>query len=263
MKQNELKTVHRAFEILLFLSGSSEPKSFSEIREALGLGKATTHRFLSTLETIGALRRDAQSGRYRLGLTALRIGVAAGNQIELRSDLRPFLQELTERTGETSNLAVLEGTKPVFIDNVESTKSLRMFSRIGRHTFPYCTAVGKVLLAYQPAEYLEKVFSAEAFVPRTNASITSRDAFLKELVKVRELGYAVDNEEGEVGARCVGAPIFDHLGHMVAAISVSSPSSRVAEEQLPQLAEIVREVAARASAPRTWEGGIPVESYLQ
>jgi DNA-binding IclR family transcriptional regulator len=248
MQQKDLKTVHRAFEILLYLSSSSEPRSFTDIRTALGLGKATTHRFLASLEELGMLKRDLETAKYRLGLTALRIGIAAGNQIELRKDMRPFLQELTERTGETSNLAVLESTKPVFIDNVESPKSLRMFSRVGRHTFPYCTAVGKALLAYQRPELLGTIFENEPFIQHTSASIRSREAFLEELARVRELGYAVDNEEGEAGARCVGAPIFNHLGQVIAAISVSSPSARIAEEQLPQLGEIVREVASRASA---------------
>ena len=138
---------------------------------ALKLGKATAHRFLATLEDLGLVNRSANSGQYRLGLAAIRIGVAAGNQIELRRELRPYLRDLMERTGETANLVILDGTRPVFIDNVESPQNLRLLSRIGRRTHPYCTSVGKALLAYMKPEELETILAAEPFERRTERSI--------------------------------------------------------------------------------------------
>src|SRR5690554_3164146 len=106
---SELKSVRRAIEILRYLADGTDARSFTEIREGLKLTKATANRFLTTLEDLGMVQRSAETGKYRLGMVALRIGVSAGNQMEFRMELRPFLRELTQRTGETSNLTVLDG----------------------------------------------------------------------------------------------------------------------------------------------------------
>lgn len=243
---NDLKSVRKAAELLIYLASTTEPQSFTGIRTSLGMGKASAHRLLATLEDLSIVRRNAETGKYQLGITALRIGVAAGNQFELRRELRPFLSELTERSGETSNLVVLDGTRPVFIDNVESPKNLRIYSRIGRHTFPYCTSVGKVLLAHQPLEFLELTFLREPFDKRTDTSITSKEDFFKELEHIRHLGYAVDNEEAELGARCVGAPILNDSGRAIAAISISGPSARINHDHISALGRMVMEVAEKA-----------------
>ncbi|MEX2540619.1 MAG: IclR family transcriptional regulator [Trueperaceae bacterium] len=243
---SDIKSIHKATAVLLFLASSHEGRTFTEIREALGIGKSTAHRFLATLENNGLVRRTRDDGRYYLGLVALRIGVAAGNQLELRKSIRPFLTELTQRTGETSNLVVLDGTKPVFIDNVESTNTLRIYSRVGRHTSPYATSAGKALLAYQSPTYVEEVLASEAFERRTERTIVSREVFLAELERVRRQGFAVDDEEGELGARCVGAPIINGPGIALAAISISGPSARVSQQRVPELARIVVEVAEHA-----------------
>ncbi|MEX2536954.1 MAG: IclR family transcriptional regulator [Trueperaceae bacterium] len=240
---SDIKSIHKARDILLFLASSHEGRTFTEIRQALDIGKSTAHRFLTTLENTGLVRRTADDGRYYLGLVALRIGVAASNQLELRKSVRPFLTSLAQRTGETSNLVVLDGTRPVFIDNIESSNNLRIYSRIGRHTSPYATSSGKALLAYQAPAYLEQVLVSEGFERRTENSIVLRDDFLAELETVRKQGYAVDDEEGELGARCVGAPILNGSGVALAAISISGPSARVSKERVPELAQIVMEVA--------------------
>jgi DNA-binding IclR family transcriptional regulator len=242
----ELKSVRKAFAIVTYLASRTEPCSFTQIRSALKLGKATAHRFLATLEDLGLVNRSANSGQYRLGLAAIRIGVAAGNQIELRRELRPYLRDLMERTGETANLVILDGTRPVFIDNVESPQNLRLLSRIGRRTHPYCTSVGKALLAYMKPEELETILAAEPFERRTERSIMGRESLLKELRRVRAQGYAVDDEESESGAQCIGAPLLDHTGRAIAALSISGPASRISRSDHPRIGRIVREVAERA-----------------
>jgi DNA-binding IclR family transcriptional regulator len=212
----------------------------------LEISKATANRLLATLEDTGMVRRHPETGKYALGLAALRIGIAAGNQIELRRDLRLSLTELMQRTGETSNLVIFDATCPVFIDNVESIHTLRMYSRVGKRTSPYCTAAGKAMMAFQSRDFVEQVFKVEPFEKRTPNTINDRQAFLEELDRVKEQGYAIDDEEGEMGARCVGAPILNHSGCAVAAISISGPSSRVTKAKIPELARIVCEVAERA-----------------
>lgn len=253
-RQNGNKSLKRAVELLLYMAASPGPLSFTQIAKATGMGKATANRFLTTLEELGMIHRHPDTGKYRLGLAALRIGIAAGNQLELRHELRPFLAELTRRTGETSNLVVWESTHPVFIDNVESPQNLRMYSRVGRQTHPYCTSVGKVFLAYRDRAFLDSIFEAVPFEARTPKSITSKEKFLQELESVRQQGYATDDEEAEVGARCVGAPIFDSTGQVIATISISGPSSRISQDQFPELGQLVREVAIKAQTNLGFSG---------
>jgi len=239
--------VRRAVDILKYLASDVEPRSFTEIRTALRLEKSSANRFLATHEEAGMVQRSPETGRYRLGLAALRIGTVAGNQIELRRITRPFLVELTQRTGETSNLGVLGDTRPVFLDNVESPQSLRMFSRIGRRASPYCTSLGKTLLAYLPPDQLRAILDQEPFETHTHKSISTPAKLQSELERIRNVGYAVDDEESERGARCIGGPLRDHSGRVVAAISISGPSSRISPADVPRLGAIVRDVAERAS----------------
>jgi IclR family transcriptional regulator, KDG regulon repressor len=193
------------------------------------------------------LRRTAGGqATFALGLRLLELGAAA-SKIDPRVELRPVLRVLTERTEETSNLAVLVGGEAVVVDQVESPHAFRMFARVGRSVPVATSSLGKVLFAFA-SHSVRAAAIADADLPaRTPNSITSRAALARELESVRAAGYALDREENRLGVVCVGAPVRDLAREVVAAISISGPSVRVTGAQLDACIDTVRTTAEAAS----------------
>lgn len=217
-----VQSLDRALDILEELAGADRALGVGELAEQTGLPQGTVHRLLQSLQVRGYVRRSP-SRKYALGTGSLRLGDAA--QRALARSARPVLAELVALTGETANLAVLEGDDVVYVAQVSSPHTLRMFAEVGRHVPPHSTAVGKVLLAAMPAERALAVIRRTGLSPRTSATITEEDAFLGELELVRDRGWAADEQEQENGVRCVAVPV-GHPGRTVAALSVSGPADR-------------------------------------
>jgi DNA-binding IclR family transcriptional regulator len=220
----------------------------SDISRALGLKKATTHRLLASLRRRGIVAQDPVSRRYRLGLKLWELGQMATTQIDWIGRVRPLLQELTDRVGETTHLAVLNDGQVLYVEKVESTRSLRMPSQVGRRLPAHCTGVGKALIAFLPEEVTRAIVVRRGLTRFTRNTITDPALLEAELARVRERGYSVDNEEIEEGLVCIGAPIRDHSSHVVAAVSMAGPSSRVRPETIEVHARAVVEIAAEMSA---------------
>jgi DNA-binding IclR family transcriptional regulator len=154
----------------------------------------------------------------------------------LRQIAHPFLEHLTSITNETTHLAVLEGNEFVYIDKVDNKQAVRMRSRVGQRGQLYCTAAGKSLLAFQPEVQLRQILARLNFKPVTEHTITDPKKFQGQLVQIRQVGYALDDEENELGIRCIGSPIYDHAGRLAGALSISGWTITMTRERVPQLA---------------------------
>lgn len=221
--------------------------NLKQISDQTRLNKSTAYRFLSHLEKEGYLVRDDR-GIYMLGMRLFELASASNHQSTLRRVAQPALRELLKATGETVNLGLQHGITVVYVDVLESPHEFRLVSRVGLHRPLYATALGKALAAFLPPEKKQELFDAIQFQVLTPNTITNLAQFQKELDLIRERGYAVDNEESYLGARCIGAPILNSMQESVAAISVAGPTSRVSEDKIPTFASALREAAQAISA---------------
>jgi IclR family acetate operon transcriptional repressor len=196
----------------------------SEVAAGTRLPDGTAHRLLRTMVARGYARQGPDR-RYSLGTRLLTLG--DGARRSTAASARPFLGRLVELSGETANLAVLEGDQAVYVAQVQSAHRLRMFAEVGRHVPVHSTAVGKVLLAGLPDAAVHTVLARAGLAPRTSRTLGSPEAVLTELGTVRQVGWAVDDEEEETGVRCLAVPVRRD-GLVVAAMSVSGPAARVA-----------------------------------
>ena len=234
----QLHSLDRAVSVLEVLGESDAPLSLAEICHRMGLHKSTAHRSLMVLERSALIERT-QENRFRLGLKLYELGNRAVEQIDLRARVQPYFRRLAAQVGETVHLSVLQKTSVVYLDKVEPNRRVCMSSKIGTSNPVYCTSMGKAMLAFQPIETIEQIAAKIRFVRYTPKTLCTREALLKALERVRRRGYAIDDEEIEVGVRCVGAPIFDENRYPIAAVSVSGPSARIRVQNLPAIAELL------------------------
>jgi DNA-binding IclR family transcriptional regulator len=246
---NTAQSVERAFGVLNLLRDSESAMSVSEISRVLRLSAPTVHRFLTTLKKCRAVEQDPKTRRYSLGLELLLYGKAVLDRYDWRNRAHPLLGELSKEVGETVFMGILDDYDLVYIDHVDSLDhSLRMTPQIGRRQDAHCTAMGKVLLAYMEETLLEDFLLNSKLTKRTRNTITDPHALRKKLKEIRTSGYAVDQQEAEVGICCVGAPIFGIGGQIIAAISISGPSERLEQKGLKtNLKSAVQAMAARIS----------------
>jgi DNA-binding IclR family transcriptional regulator len=212
------------------------------------LHKTTAHRIAHVLESHGLLRRGLDSNRYRLGLHLYDLGCQALDHVNIRDEARPFMTRIALEVGETVHLAVLDRAEVLYIERVEAQRSLTMGSKLGGRNPVYCTALGKAILAYSPAIEVEQILAACRMEARTRNTFTSALALKRELERIRDRGYAIDDEEIEDGIRCVSAPILNPTNRAVAAISVSGPSSRITPNRFELIGKTVLKAAREVSA---------------
>jgi len=217
----------------------------ADLGRRLSLHKATAHRLLKVLESQGFVRKDPVSGKYKLGVKLFELGNRAIEQVDLRDSAEPFLRTLVNETRETAHISILDGWHMVSIAKVEAPWAMRSPSTLGRRTPVYCSSSGKAVVAFLPQDARDELIGHLKFVSFTRSTLTSRAAFLAELARVREQGFAIDNEEREVGLRCVGAPLYNHTGRVCAAISIAGPAFRLTDQRLPAIGRVVAN-AARA-----------------
>lgn len=235
----QLQGLDRVVAILDLLGSSDYSLSLAEICQRMGLHKSTAHRALMALERTGMIER-APASRYRLGLKLYDMGSRAVEQIDLRSRVHPNLRKLALRVGETVHLGVLHKTRVVYIDKIEPiNRRVCISSRTGTSNPVYSTSLGKAILAYMPVEEVAKTIAKIQFIGFTAKTLTSPEELLEALERVRRRGYAVDDEEMEIGTRCVGAPILDATGHPIAAVSISGSATRLAAHCVPAIAQHV------------------------
>lgn len=220
--------------------------SLAEIARATRLSKSNVHRLLRILTAEGMLARDADTGRYRLGLALFALGASAVATVQLSSITGPYLGQLAHRTGETVQLGVLDGLDVFYIHQIESRPALNISARIGGRLPAYCTATGKALLAYQPPGVVESVLASE--LPRlTPFTITDPDALRDQLEQVRRRGYATCDQEPDLGARAASACIFNGNDEPLGAITICAPLRRCPDDQVRELGRLVVEASRHIS----------------
>lgn len=230
-------------------AAAQEPEGLSnaEISRKLQIPKSSASYILRTLEKQGYLHRDEESGKYRVGLKILSLSRGALSGIDVREVALPIMRHLMEKTTLTCHLAILDGPEAVYIEKVEPQGFIRMDTWVGRRMRVHATSVGKALVAHIPQQQLEKIISERAMEKRTSKTITTMPRLLKELEKVRTQGYAVDDEENNMGARCVGAPIFNQQGMIEASLGLSGTINQVNAQTMPRILDALKDAARHIS----------------
>jgi len=237
MKERYLiNSILRASGILKTFAEGKGSFTLREMAQSMKLDRSTTYRILLSLEKCGLVEKDEKSGGYSLGLGAFEIGSAYQRRADFVPIAKPFMEELALKAQETVNLAVLSGTEILYLDKVDSPRSVGVMSKIGQRNPVYCTSLGKSLLAFQSEEEQARIIAEIEFRPLTPHTITSRKEFLKEMKQIRLQGYALDRREIEEDVECIAAPIRNHIGNPVAAISISGPQKKI---QTPREKEYV------------------------
>jgi DNA-binding IclR family transcriptional regulator len=225
-KRYTVDAAAKALELLSVFSFREPRLSLADLASRTGIPRATAFRLLSTLEQSGFL--DKVHGAYQLGIKCFVLGNIVAGGLDLRETARPHLAALRETTRETTQIAILDHWQVVYLERMLSPMSVGyMRSRAGAILPAYCTGLGKTLLAFRPDAEVQAWAATQKFAALTPRTITSAKRLLKELAVIRERGYGLDEEEREKGVSCIAAPVFNHTGDVVAAISVAGPTERL------------------------------------
>lgn len=238
-----VQSIDRALQLLERLADAGGSMRLAELEAATGLPLPTVHRLLRSLVHNGYVRQDP-ARRYTLGPRLIRLGETAGRQ--LGSWAKPRLAELVAEIGETANMALLEGDTVVYVAQVPSAHSMRMFTEVGRHVPAHCTGVGKALLSQLPDEHVIDLLSRTGMPAMTSRTLTDPSALLTELAEIRDQGWAMDDAEQEVGVRCVAVPVAG--APTQAALSISGPSGRITAARVTAIAPFLQRVAANLAS---------------
>lgn len=248
-----LSSVTSALLVLQAFNSEEAEIGISSLAKRLGLAKSTVHRLAVTLASEGFLEQNPDNGRYRLGLTLFALGALVRRRMDVSNEARPLLGQLRDRTQEAVHLAILSNTSIMYLYNLESSQAIGMRSYIGTLKPAHCTAEGRVLLAFAPSETVKRVL-AEKLAARTPKTVVDAAALRQVLDDVRQTGYAIDDEESEVGMRGLAAPIRDISGRVVAAVGLAGPIQRLTKKDLRALAPDVVETADAVSQRLGYRG---------
>ena len=248
-----VQVLDRTAGILQVLADARSSLGPAQIAEQLSLHKSTIHRLLAALERHGYIRRQPGNGKYSLGLKLFELGSRAVAGLDLREPAQSILERLVSETGETAHLCVIDGGQMVSVAIAESSRTVRTPATVGRRSPLHCTAVGKAILAFLPERALRALLKQQPLRKFTSRTLVTRAALMAELARIRARGYAIDDEEIEEGLRCVGAPVRNYSGAVVASLSIAGPAFRLSRARLPLLAEAVTDAAERLSADLGYE----------
>lgn len=256
--QNTIKSLDRAMEVFEFLS-EAQGKSLSGISSEMGQSPATVYRILVTLEGRGLVDFDPNEQFWYIGAQAYVIGARFLRRTSLVDRARPILRKLMERTGETANLGIEREGSVLFVSQVETHATIRAFFPPGTLSPMHASGIGKVLLAQMDDDRLGRTLAGQSFERFTKFTLTNHDQLRENLAQVRRSGFSVDEEEKNLGMRCIAAPVFDVSDEVVAGISVSGPISRVGSDDIARVSGAVKD-AARALSLAIGGKGTPMLS---
>lgn len=236
--------VARTLAILEALDSTRRGLNISEMSRKLGFPKSSVHVLMSTLEQLGYIQKDQGTNAYFLGLKAYAFGRGMMNNLSLAELALPHMRALVNELKLTSHLAVLDKDQGIYIQKVESPSLICFDTYIGRRMDLHCTGVGKVILAYESNDVLKRFFAKKSFIRYTKNTITSLRKLRQELNRVRESGFAIDDEEEELEVRCVAVPVFDRGGKFTAALSVTGTLGQLPSADIPAVANALKTYSA-------------------
>lgn len=247
MSEKGIQVIDRALDILELLATEKGGLGVTEIGIKLGLHKSTVHRIVSAMGERGYIEKAAKNGIYKVGLKLVELSSILLSNVELKTEARSYLWELTSKLNLTSHLAILDGVDAIYIEKVDVLSNIRLYSQIGRRIPVYCSALGKSLLSGLFDEELENVVSKCNFIKLTPNTIIDGSELIRQIKQVRVTGWSVDDEEHDEEIRCIAAPVFDYRGKVIAAVSISGPISTVSKEKDESNGELVAGVALKIS----------------
>ena len=242
-----IQSVDRALQILDLLKIHSRGLGVTEIANQLNVAKSTAHRLLMSLEGYDYVQKVGKDSSYRLGLKFLEMNQAVVENLNVVEIARPFLEKLSSDTGEIVHLVMLDEHEIVYIDKVDNASTIRIYSQIGKRGPLYCTGVGKAILSHFDQGKMAEYFEQNSLKKFTEHTLTDAEYLQNELKTIRTASFAYDNEEHEVGIKCVAAPILDHRHQVDYAISVTGPIARMFHEKLDEIIPRLKETAQQIS----------------
>jgi DNA-binding IclR family transcriptional regulator len=247
-RRDSVQSLERAFDLLEALVEGGEV-GVTELAARTGLVPSTAHRLLATLTRRGYVTQSSVSGRYLLGYKVVEVASGLEHRLSrLRAVARPHLESIQQATGETTNLVVLDGDHVVYVDQVEGSRRVRMFTVVGTAALAHTTGSGKAIMAYSPAEEVTALYAGREPLARlTPRTLVTLEALREEFERISRRGWAIDHEEHEEGVGCVAAPLFDHTGRPCAAISVSGPTARIVHADTGELGALLVEHGSQIS----------------
>jgi DNA-binding IclR family transcriptional regulator len=247
LKTPSVPALERALLIVELLAASRAGMTLAEIAHHLHLPKSSVHCLLLTLERHGYLHRHERSNRYLFGTKFFSLGNMALSGLDLRETAAPFLRALMEATRLTVHMAILERFEAVLIDKVEPPGIFKLATWLGKRMDVHCTGVGKALIAHLPDDELDLLVREQGLPRHNDNTVVSLRKLKEDLACIRKLGYSTDDEEDEVGLRCIGSPVFDRAGKVVAAASISGTTTQIREDNSQALALELKRTAAAIS----------------
>ena len=248
-----LSSVANSIRLLSSFSGEENELGITALAGRLRLAKSTVHRLAATLTAARFLEQNGETGKYRLGLALFELGALVRRRMDVADAARQKLRELLETTGETVQLGIIDHQSVLYIYEMEPRRAIRMAAAVGARAPLHCTAVGKVLLASQPAEYVNQVIDL-GLKPYTPKTIVKRDDLLQTLADIAQRDYATDDEESETGLRAIASPVRNHTGAVIAAVGLAAPVQRMNKKVM---LTCVPSVIATASAVSARLGYVP------
>ncbi len=247
LKTSSVPALDKGLSILELLARSTRGLTLGEVSRQLRMPKSTAHSLLLTLERRGYLHRSQRSGRYLFDLKLLSLSNMALNGLKFREQAKPFLRALSESTRLTVHMAVAEHDEVVLIEKLDPPGGSRVATWIGRRMDAHCTGIGKALLAYLPDSELDRLIREKGLPRHNENTIASARRLKTEMERILAAGYALDDEEDEVGYRCVAVPVFDRAGRAIAGISVVGTTDQITSDNVLPLAERVKQTGAKIS----------------
>lgn len=256
-----INSLDRALRILTILGERGVPMRVSDISRKLNIDKSTAYRIVSTLRARGFVEQESDTRKYSLGLKVLEVAALKLRSIKLVPTAKPFLEELMLRTREAVHLAVLAEGEVMYVDSEQCPGPFNMNTPVGGRAPVHSSAVGKALLAFRPAEEVNRIAAVKGLTRFTDRTIISTEELLEHLAEVHMRGWAQDDEETYMGVRCLASAIFDHRGSAIASVGISGSVQHVTRERISYLGQLIKEAAAKISkrlgyVPGTSEGPV-------
>ena len=232
---NLLSSVKKSLEVLQVFSGDQLEMSVTEISKVLNSHKSSISRILITLASEGFVEKNPQTNKYRLGLKLLELASLVMQRYDLREHAGPYMEELAQRLGEITHLSLLDGNEIVYLEKKGKGQTLTVATKVGGRHPAHASAMGKVLLSGLSKRELSDVIAIEPLVKCTPNTISEIPELLKELDQVKERGFALDDEEGFLGIRCVAAPIYNREEKIICAMSTTVPKQRMGDRRIYEI----------------------------